>query len=113
MTVQQFAQVVHDSDVTAFTKVSGVGKKTAQRIVLEMKAKLGEDAELTSILGEGEVQGAPEEDDDVVEALTALGCTIGEARTASAKARTKLGADASAEDLVRAALQSIARVKTK
>ena len=112
MSVQQFGQAVHDSNVTAFTKVTGVGKKTAQRVVLEMKARLGEDAELSAILGETEGDVYPEED-DVLEALTALGCTIGEARKAAAQARTKLGADAPPEELVRAALQSMAKLKSR
>ena len=112
MSVQQFGQAVHDSNVTAFTKVTGVGKKMAQRVVLEMKARLGEDAELSAILGETEGDVYPEED-DVIEALTALGCTIGEARKAAAQARTKLGADAPPEELVRAALQSMAKLKSR
>ena len=112
MSVQQFGQAVHDSNVTAFTRVSGVGKKTAQRIVLELKAKLGEDAELSAILGETDSDVYPQED-DVIEALTALGCTIGEARRAASQARNRLGADAPPEELVRAALQSLAKVKPK
>ncbi|HOD49310.1 MAG TPA: Holliday junction branch migration protein RuvA [Candidatus Hydrogenedentes bacterium] len=112
MSVQQFGQAVHDSNVAAFTRVSGVGKKTAQRILLEMKAKLGEDAELSLILGETETDAYPQED-DVIEALTSLGCTIGEARKAAAQARMKLGADAPPEELVRAALQSMAKLKPK
>ncbi|MEA3365347.1 MAG: Holliday junction branch migration protein RuvA [Candidatus Hydrogenedentes bacterium] len=112
MSVQQFGQVIHDSNIAAFTKVSGVGKKMAQRIVLEMKAKLGEDAELSAILGEAETDVYPQED-DVIEALTSLGCTIGEARKAASQARSKLGADAPSEELVRAALQSMAKLKPK
>jgi Holliday junction DNA helicase RuvA len=112
MSVQQFGQALHDSNVAAFTRVSGVGKKTAQRIVLEMKAKLGEDTELSAILGETETDVYPQED-DVVEALTSLGCTLGEARKAASQARNKLGADATPEELVRAALQSLAKVKPK
>ncbi len=112
MSVQQFGQAVHDNNVTAFTRVSGVGKKMAQRIVLEVKARLGQDAELGALLGETESDVYPQED-DVLEALTALGCTIGEARRAAAQARTRLGADAPPEELVRAALQSLARVKPK
>lgn len=112
MSVQQFGQALHDSNVAAFTRVSGVGRKTAQRIVLEMKAKLGEDTELSAILGETETDVYPQED-DVVEALTSLGCTLGEARKAASQARSKLGADATPEELVRAALQSLAKVKPK
>ena len=112
LSVQQFGQAVQENNVTTLTKALGVGKKTAQRIVLEVKARLGQDTELSALLGEAESDLYPQED-DVLEALTALGCTIGEARRAAAQARSRLGADASPEELVRAALQSLARTKLK
>jgi len=108
MSVQQFGRAVLDSDVTAFTRISGIGKKGAQRIILEMKAKLGQDAELGAILGENEA--ASDESDDVVAALCSLGCTINEAKKAAAAARKKLGDTATDEELVKAALRSMAKV---
>lgn len=105
----EFGQAILNSDVTAFTKVSGVGKKTGQRIILEIKAKLGQDTELSAILGEsGDDNGDTR--DDVIDALLSLGCTPAEARKAAAGARKKLGGDARDEDLVKAALQSMARI---
>ena len=109
MSVQQAVQAVMENDVTAFTRVSGIGKKGAQRIVLEMKAKLGQDAELSAIIGEPE--GAPTpETDDVLAALCSLGCTLGEARKAAAAARKSLEDGASDEEVVKAALRSMAKV---
>lgn len=108
MTVQVFGRAVLDNDVTAFTRISGIGKKGAQRIILEMKAKLGQDAELGAILGEQEEASA--DDDDVIAALCALGCTLGEAKKAAAGARKKMGEDAPVEELVKAALRSMAKV---
>ncbi|MCX5758172.1 MAG: Holliday junction branch migration protein RuvA, partial [Candidatus Hydrogenedentes bacterium] len=86
MSVAEFRRAVLESDVNAFTKVSGVGKKTAQRVVLEMKSRMGEDAELSAILGEQFENGQPETD-DVIGALCSLGCTLGEARKAASTAR--------------------------
>ncbi|NUM55597.1 MAG: Holliday junction branch migration protein RuvA [Candidatus Hydrogenedentes bacterium] len=108
MTVQAFGRAVLDNDVNAFTRISGIGKKGAQRIILEMKTKLGQDAELGAILGEKEEASA--DSDDVIAALCALGCTLGEAKKAAAAARKKVGDDASVEDLVKAALRSMAKV---
>lgn len=102
-------QAVVNNDVNAFTKAPGVGKKMAQRIVLEMKAKLGQDAELEAILGEGPAQTVAE-NDDVIEALCSLGCTQAEAAKAAAAARKQAGADAPDEEVVRAALRSMARI---
>ena len=110
MGVAEFGHAVMNNDVTGFTKVGGVGKKTAQRIVLEMKAKLGQDAELEKIIGEKPEEAATPESDDVIAALCSLGCTLAEARKAAATARKDVGDDASAEDLVKAALRSLAKV---
>ena len=103
-----FARAVRDSDVTAFTKISGVGKKTAQRIVLDMKAKLGQDAELEDILGEDRAD-AMADGDDVLAALLSLGCTPAEAQRAAKKARKELGPDAPDQELVKSALRSMAK----
>jgi len=107
MSVEEFGRAVLDNDVRAFDKVGGVGKKTAQRLVLEMKTKLGQDAELSVILGESEE--TPAETDDVIAALCSLGCTTTEAKKAAAGARKQLGAEATPEELVKAALRSLAR----
>ncbi len=109
MSVPEFGRAILDSDVSAFTKVSGVGKKTAQRVVLEMKAKMGQDAELSKILGE-DPDAEDETSDDVIAALLSLGCTSVEARKAAAGARKKLGDDARDEELVKNALRSMAKV---
>jgi Holliday junction DNA helicase RuvA len=109
MSVSEFGRALLENDVAAFTKISGVGKKTGQRIVLEMKAKLGQDTELDAILGKPEDTAAPETD-DVIAALCSLGCTLNEARKAAAAARKSVGENASVEELVRAALRSLAKV---
>jgi holliday junction DNA helicase RuvA len=110
LSVSEFGRVILESDIAAFTRVPGVGKKMAQRIVLEMKAKLGQDTELRAILGEPAVVSESDEGDDVLAALIALGCTDAEARKAAAKARKELGTEVNDEELVRAALRSLARV---
>ncbi len=105
-----FQRAVLDNDVAAFNKVPGVGKKTAQRLVLEMRSKLGQDTELGALLGgEASAAVAAPEGDDVAEALLALGCTPQEARQAAAYARQQLGDEAGDEALVREALRSLAR----
>lgn len=104
----EFGRAIHDSDVTAFTKVGGIGKKTAQRIVLEIKAKLGQDTELDAILGEKR-DDEVDDSDDVIAALMALGCTPAEAKRAALTARNALGKEATDEDLVKAALRSMAK----
>jgi holliday junction DNA helicase RuvA len=83
-------------DSTTLTIVPGVGKKVAQRVVLDLRDRLGGDGELAS---EGPLA-------DVREALVSLGLTSQEATEAMAG----LEPDAHAvEDLLREALQKVGR----
>jgi len=85
-------------DVDLLTSVSGVGRKTAQRIILELKEKI-------HAAGIAAAPGGPA-DSDVVAALESLGYTASEARRAAgAVAGTEGGLDAR----IRAALQELAR----
>jgi Holliday junction DNA helicase RuvA len=108
--VQAFGQAVLENDVKAFTKIPGVGKAMAQRIILEIKTKLKQNPDLNAIIGEPESVSVEPEGDDAYEALLSLGCTPQEARKATLAARKKLGDDAKDEEVVRAALQSMAKV---
>lgn len=110
LSVQAFGQAVLENDVKAFTKISGIGKAMAQRIVLEMKTKLKQDPDLNALIGEPETTDDAPEGDDAYEALLSLGCTPQEAKKAAQAARKKLGDDARDEAVVRAALQSLAKV---
>ena len=110
LSVHAFGQAVLENDVKAFTKISGIGKAMAQRIVLEMKTKLKQHPDLNAIIGESESVDTATEGDDAYEALLSLGCTPAEAKKATLTARKKLADDATDEDVVRAALQSMAKV---
>ena len=109
LSVDAFVRAVQEHDVTAVSRAPGVGKKLAQRIILEMKSKLGETPELGALLGDPD-QGRSPVGDDVFEALISLGCTVAEAKKAAAQARETLGENASDEELVRSALRSLAKV---
>jgi Holliday junction DNA helicase RuvA len=74
MTAEEFSLAVQGGDIAALTRLPGVGKKTAERLVVEMRDKLAAPAALP---GEGPVRvaGAPPAgpDQDAVSALIALG----------------------------------------
>jgi holliday junction DNA helicase RuvA len=108
--VDAFRRAVLDSNLDAFKKVPGVGRKMAQRIVLEMQAKLGQDPELDAVLGAPHHAASPDTD-DVIAALCALGCTLTEARGAAEAARAKLAPETPDEEVVRAALQTLVRTR--
>lgn len=72
--VETLKKAISSEDVSYLTKVSGIGRKTAQKIVLELKDKLG--------AGEAHHRGELKEESDAVLALQSLGYTQGEAREA-------------------------------
>lgn len=84
-------------DVDVFTSVSGVGRKTAQRIILDLKEK---------VHAAGIAAGGGSTDSDVVAALESLGYSASEARRA---AGAVAGADGQLDARIKAALQELAR----
>ena len=95
----RLARAITDKDVAALRQVSGVGKKTAEQIVLELSDKV---ADLAVHIGS--VQGAPPQvAQEAVSALVALGMVFSDADKA---VRTVLenGGAASTEELIRKAL---------
>lgn len=107
----EFGRAVAESDVKAFTRVPGVGKTMAPRLVLELKNKMGQHAELSALIGDDKKDDAGLVADDAYEAMLSLGCTPLEAKRAVVGARKELGEDAKDEDVVRVALRSMAKVK--
>lgn len=74
--VSEIKKAVIKGDVDFFSLVPRLGKKNAQKIIIELRPKLGSLGELDLT---GEVSG---ETQDVIAALTAMGFTVAEARTA-------------------------------
>ncbi len=85
LNTEEIARAILAADQKAFSRVSGVGPKTAARIVLELKDKVEvEDAILGSIAAETEGAGAVS---DAVEALMGLGYQKAEALSAVSAVR--------------------------
>jgi Holliday junction DNA helicase RuvA len=76
MSVTEIAQAITAQDAGRLVKVPGIGKKTAERLLLELKGKLGADL--------GPVGGIPRSDAqaDILQALLALGYSDREASAA-------------------------------
>lgn len=108
MSVANFKAAVVNGDVASLAKISGLGKKTAERIVLELKDKLG-------VAAAWEVASAshaptPEETqaNEAVLALIALGYKQVEAHKIVRDLQDKQPAVKTAEELVKLALQRMA-----
>jgi len=94
--------------VKALSQISGVGKKTAERIVVELKDKLGKSGATLGPTADRPLSGADQKVSDAALALQALGFKQNEAHDSVRAAQALLGADASVEQLVRAALKKSA-----
>ncbi len=99
-------------DVAAISRAPGIGKKTAQRIALELKDKISQsDVSATGTTGVPMAETAAEVQTDhvveAIEALTALGYSSVEARNAVSRVRDQ--SDKS-EELIRLALRAMAGV---
>ncbi|MCM2253056.1 MAG: helix-hairpin-helix domain-containing protein, partial [Ramlibacter sp.] len=99
MSVADIARAVTAQDAGRLVKVPGIGKKTAERLLLELKGKFGAD------LGQGAAAAAGEAKDDILQALVALGYSDKDA-AASVKA---LPRDVGVSDGIKLALKALAK----
>jgi Holliday junction DNA helicase RuvA len=103
MTADEFAQCVHAGDAAALTRLPGVGKKTAERLIVEMRDRLASPkpgvAPSAAVPAIGAVHTP---DGDAVSALIALGYKPNDA---SRMVRAVAGECMSTEEIIRSALQ--------
>jgi len=103
MTAEEFSRAVQAGDLAALTRLPGVGKKTAERLVVEMRDKIGKagfGAEGVGLVTAGTVPAGA--DQDAVSALIALGYKPPEASRMVSKVFEE-GMDT--ETIIRAALK--------
>ena len=100
LSVSELAQAVTMQESGRLTKIPGIGKKTAERLLLELKDKLG--ADLTTPLG---VVRVPPASSDILHALLALGYSDKEAVAATKQLPDGL----TVADGIRQALKLLAR----
>lgn len=106
---QQFIQAIAAGDVNALTQIPGVGKKTAQRLVLELKDKLSSLPASGDTAWTQPAELSADGQDEAYEALLALGYTAQEAGRALGEVRRQSPPDATAEMLIRQALRLMTR----
>jgi Holliday junction DNA helicase RuvA len=106
--VTAFRGAVANGDVKALSQISGVGKKTAERIVVELKDKIGAAGAWEAASAQRAVSPEDQKVNDAVLALMALGFKQIEAHDTVRKAQSTLGTQATVEDLVRACLKKAA-----
>ena len=105
MNVVSFRGAVAGGDVKSLSQISGVGKKTAERIVVELRDKIGAAGALEAASAKHALSPDDQKTNDATLALMALGFKQIEAHDAVRAAQTMLGPTASVEQIVRACLK--------
>jgi len=111
ITPSQFALAVIANDVGMLKKLPGIGPKTAQRTILELKDKLKKEQEIAVTGGEEEdsFQEAILEDEKVSEAVSALQ-VLGYSKKEITEALAKMDMKSlSVEDIIRKGLSNLAK----
>ena len=104
LNVDELAAAIARQDVACFTRIPGIGKKTAERLLLELKGKLD------PITGTPGISGQPVAADplqDTIDALVALGYNAREAQSAV----KTLPAGVGTTDAIRLALKQLSGLK--
>lgn len=105
MNVMALRGAVANGDVKSLSQISGIGKKTAERIVVELKDKVGAAGAWEASSADRTLSAPDQKVNDAVLALMALGFKQPEAHESIRASQAVLGEKASVEDLVRASLK--------
>jgi Holliday junction DNA helicase RuvA len=105
ISVTAFRGAVATGDLKSLSKISGVGKKTAERIVVELKDKIGMAGAWEAASAKHGLSSDEQRINDAVLALVALGFKQIDAHDSVREAQAVLGAQATVEELVRACLK--------
>jgi Holliday junction DNA helicase, RuvA subunit len=112
MSLPVLEAAIRDGDVAGLSKCPGIGKKTAERLVVELRSKVGASGSPSPVGGPADGPAGPSSAfpagntafRDAVLALAALGYKPADADAAVRRAQVALGADASTEKLIKRAL---------
>jgi Holliday junction DNA helicase RuvA len=101
ISANEFRSAVAQENMKVLTKIPGIGKKSAERMVLELKDKIGKihiDEEMVKLIG-------AEASNDAVNALLSLGANQSAAEYAVYRAERRLGDEAKIEEVITEALR--------
>jgi len=108
METDHFVQCIHTQDTSSLTNIPGVGKKTAERLIVEMRDALShwDVIEAPKSISQTDFIDSNQVIQDAISALTALGYKPSEAKNAVSKVHQP---DHNNEQLIRLALQQMVR----
>src|SRR5258708_21991044 len=108
ISVTAFRGAVANQDIKLLSQISGVGKKTAERIVVELKDRIGAAGAWEASSAQRALSPQDQKINDAVLALMALGFKQIEAHDSLRQGQGTLGAQSTVEDIVRACLKKTA-----
>jgi len=103
-TVEQLYSAISEEDATFFTKIPGVGKKTGERLIVELKQRI---EKMRPVISEEVAKIDRDIFINAVEALTVLGYKRSEAISAVKKILNQIGKKVSLEEVIKEALKKI------
>lgn len=103
-TVEQLYSAISEEDATFFTKIPGVGKKTGERLIVELKQRI---EKMRPVISEEVAKIDRDIFINAVEALTVLGYKRSEAISAVKKILNQIGEKVSLEEVIKEALKKI------
>lgn len=108
LSLPSLTAAIRDGDISTLSKCPGIGKKTAERLVIELRAKVGASGSAESPLSASADPGSDRKEEsrlrDAVLALMALGYKTEAADEAVRKAALALGPSATTEQLIKKSL---------
>lgn len=109
ISVQSLSTCILTGDVKSLSKIKGIGKKTAERIVLELKENVGEDSVLLSAASVGTAANMPVDNvaADAIQALESMGLTRSDVYEMVIKARATTS---DVSEIIRTVLKSWKRI---
>lgn len=105
-TPEQFALAVASGDAKLLTRSAGIGLKTAQRIVLELKDKVSKEQVASGVVSTGSAGVSRVATGNASEAISAL-VVLGYAQSDAASVVTSLSQDLSVEEMIKAGLRAL------
>ena len=103
-TVDRVYSCIAEGDENSLTKIKGLGKKTAQRLILDLKDRAAEKVKKVAPSPAPFMPAKNEQSEQSILAMMSLGYSKKEAESAVLRAMTRSGPDATVEELIRIAL---------
>ncbi|MBR6388535.1 MAG: Holliday junction branch migration protein RuvA [Opitutales bacterium] len=106
MSVETLRGAIESGDVALLSKCQGIGKKTAERLIVELRGAFGAIAASATANSAGAAELPASKFSDAVAALAALGYKLADADKAVRAASAKLPEGASTEEIIKTALRA-------